>query len=35
MTVSDNTNQAENFSDFFRNLGKEVLMYQKRGQKMF
>ena len=35
MIVSDNVIQAEEFSDFFKNLGKEDLTYQKRWQKMY
>ena len=35
MIVSDNTIQAEGLGDFFKNLGKKALMYQKRFQKMY
>ena len=35
MIVSDNTIQAERLSDFFKNLGKKSLMYQKRWQKTY
>ena len=35
MIVSDNTIQAEGLGDFFKNLGKKGLKYQKRWQKMF
>ena len=35
MTVSDNTVQAEGLGDFFKNLGKKELMYQKRWQKTY
>ena len=35
MIVSDNTIQAEGLGDFFKNLGKKDLTYQKRWQKMY
>ena len=35
LIVSDNTIQAEGLGDFFKNLGKKALMYQKRWQKMY
>ena len=33
MIVSDNVIQAEGLGDFFKNLGKRGLMYQKNGKK--
>ena len=35
MNVSDNTIKAEVLGDFFRNLGKKGLMYQKRWRKTY
>ena len=35
LTVPDNKIQAEAFVDFFKNLGKKDLMYQKNGKKSF
>ena len=35
LTVSDDTIKAESLGDFFKNLGKKDLMYQKRWQKTF
>ena len=35
MIVSDNVIQAEGLGDFFKNLGKKDLTYQKRWQKMY
>ena len=34
MTVSDNTKMAKNLDDFFKNLGKKELIYQKRWRKL-
>ena len=35
MIVSDNTIEPEGLGNFFKNLGKKALMYQKRWQKMY